>query len=144
MVTPKTCETGDSVWGYPTDDALRWVETLNKQETTMTRNWRDEILRAKSLDDLCHALNDMEDLFEEDCGETGQPACVLAGISENELCDLPIFGGEEPADTTGIWSWDEANCLVFENVWELQPRPEDDEDDEEDDDDIEYYLRRHL
>ncbi len=25
---------------------------------------------------------------------------------------LPTFGGEEPDDTTGIWSWDETHFLV--------------------------------
>ena len=27
-------------------------------------------------------------------------------------CDLPTFGGEPPADTDAIWSWDERHLLV--------------------------------
>lgn len=26
--------------------------------------------------------------------------------------DLPVFGGEEPRDTSGIWSWDQTRLLV--------------------------------
>ena len=26
--------------------------------------------------------------------------------------DLPTFGGSEPTDTTGVWSWDESHILV--------------------------------
>ena len=26
--------------------------------------------------------------------------------------DLPTFGGEEPADTNEVWSWDESNLIV--------------------------------
>lgn len=25
---------------------------------------------------------------------------------------LPTFGGEEPADTSGVWSWDEDRVIV--------------------------------
>jgi|WetSurMetagenome_2_1015567.scaffolds.fasta_scaffold1661089_1 hypothetical protein len=34
---------------------------------------------------------------------------------ENDMLDstsLPTFGGSEPSDTTGVWSWDEKNLLV--------------------------------
>lgn len=31
---------------------------------------------------------------------------------EIDWASLPTFGGEEPADTTGIWSWDETRILV--------------------------------
>ena len=34
--------------------------------------------------------------------------------------DLPTFGGEEPEDTTGIWSWDEKNVLVGECAYDLE------------------------
>jgi hypothetical protein len=27
-------------------------------------------------------------------------------------CDLPTYGGEEPVDTLGVWSWDKTRLLV--------------------------------
>lgn len=43
-----------------------------------------------------------------------------------EICDLPTFGGEEPASTCEIWSWDE-DCVLVAGVgsswdWEIQDR----------------------
>lgn len=32
-----------------------------------------------------------------------------AGI---DISDLPVFGGEEPADTDGVWSWDATRLLA--------------------------------
>lgn len=34
--------------------------------------------------------------------------------------DLPTFGGEEPPDTSGIWSWDAAHMLVGGCLDELE------------------------
>ena len=31
------------------------------------------------------------------------------------LSGLPTFGGEEPTDTSGVWSWDEGRLLVGED-----------------------------
>lgn len=38
---------------------------------------------------------------------------------------LPVFGGEEPASTLGVWSWDETHLLVGECADDLAivPRP---------------------
>lgn len=36
-------------------------------------------------------------------------------VSERALSDLPTFGGAEPCNTRGIYSWDETNLLVAEN-----------------------------
>jgi hypothetical protein len=38
------------------------------------------------------------------------------------LTDLPTFGGPEPADTRGIWSWDEGRLLVGACVSEFRFR----------------------
>ena len=48
------------------------------------------------LNELCNTLNNAS--YEE--------------IQDIDLSDLPTFGGEEPADTRGVWSWDEKNLLV--------------------------------
>lgn len=34
-------------------------------------SWKQRIMRASSLDDLCEALNKMEDAFREDTVDTG-------------------------------------------------------------------------
>lgn len=36
---------------------------------------------------------------------------------------LPTFGGDEPADTTGVWSWDADRLLVGEGRADLQIVP---------------------
>lgn len=38
---------------------------------------------------------------------------ALAGADEAiDFSDLPTFGGEEPVDTCGVWSWDADSLLV--------------------------------
>ena len=39
---------------------------------------------------------------------------------EYDWTKLPSFGGEEPEDTTGVWSWDEKNVLVGESAYDLE------------------------
>lgn len=43
-------------------------------------------------------------------------AAIKAGdlddMPEWQWTELPIFGGEEPADTSGVWSWDETRLMV--------------------------------
>jgi hypothetical protein len=34
--------------------------------------------------------------------------------------NLPTFGGEEPANTLGVWSWDETSLLVGTCVSDLE------------------------
>lgn len=47
--------------------------------------------------------------------------------SHGEL--LPVFGGEEPLDTWGIWSWDQTHVLGYDdNGWWIGPREEVDEE----------------
>lgn len=86
------------------------------------KSWREKILEADNLANMCKALNDMEEAFSEQANDTGHPPCVLAGISENELCDLPTFGGREPNDTQGIYSWDETHYLINDYEWKLELR----------------------
>lgn len=42
-----------------------------------------------------------------------------------DLCNLPTYGGEAPADTTNIWSWDADSILVYcdhDNTYRITPR----------------------
>lgn len=31
---------------------------------------------------------------------------------ERDWTSLPVFGGDEPCDTSGIWSWDETRVIT--------------------------------
>lgn len=45
-----------------------------------------------------------------------------------DICALPTFGGEPPADTQEVWSWDEDNLLVGTGSfveWQIRGREED-------------------
>ena len=39
-----------------------------------------------------------------------------AELNDVDMTSLPTFGGEEPKDTAGVWSWDEKNLLVGDDV----------------------------
>ena len=54
------------------------------------------IRNASNLIDLCEALNTMS--FEE--------------RQDEDLSDLPTFGGADLVNTSGIWSWDETDLIV--------------------------------
>lgn len=70
------------------------------------------IASAVDLDELRDALN----CIEVNCDE------VVRG--DIDYSDLPTFGGVEPADTTGIWSWDETRLLIEQSErWMTVPRP---------------------
>ena len=51
---------------------------------------------------------------------------ILTGeISDREMSSLPTFGGAEPDDTHGIFSWDKDNFLVqTTRGWEIVSRRE--------------------
>ena len=70
-----------------------------------------------------------------DCKTLGQLAMRLNGLYANyvgqdidqacDISDLPTFGGIAPADTSGIWSWDDRYFLKCHDVtgaWYLEPR----------------------
>ena len=39
---------------------------------------------------------------------------------ELDMTSLPTFGGTEPADTTGVWSWDETRMIVGDGSADLE------------------------
>ena len=50
---------------------------------------------------------------------------ILAGIGYGDFTSLPTYGGTEPLDTSGVWSWDDTHLLVGEGGvedWEIVPR----------------------
>jgi len=68
------------------------------------------IHRAADLDNLLQILRDIDAILPEEWNTI-------------DYSGLPTFGGAEPADTTGIWSWDENNLLTNDgNGWHIEPR----------------------
>jgi hypothetical protein len=60
-------------------------------------NLPEEITEAASLDELLDVLRELEDNRE---------------LDDIDITFLPTFGGSEPVDTYGIWSWDADRLLV--------------------------------
>ena len=62
------------------------------------------------------AVDDLQDLLEllkEAEAELSDPDAIGDDVVQRaDLCSLPNFGGEWPADTLGVWSWDEDHVLV--------------------------------
>lgn len=75
------------------------------------------VANAQTIQQLCDALNSFEpDFF-------GQRLEDVV-----DLCGLPTFGGEAPADTSGIWSWNPWCLLCFDvgtSVYYISSRKED-------------------
>ena len=44
--------------------------------------------------------------------DLGDLLAVLRDYQPESLDDLPTFGGDEPDDTVGVWSWDAKRLLV--------------------------------
>ena len=56
----------------------------------------ERVAAAEDLSELCEILNAMD----------------VDDIDEIDTADFPTFGGVEPSDTWGIYSWDENEYLV--------------------------------
>jgi hypothetical protein len=78
-------------------------------------NIGERIINAGSLDELAEVLNEYDD---EDT-KLGEMI---------DLSSLPSYGGPEPSDTRGIWSWDDRRLLVRDNPMQqfiIVDRPDD-------------------
>lgn len=62
--------------------------------------------KAKNLQELADELNDILYGIDEENGEDPQH------IYDSD--SLPTFGGEEPKNTLGVYSWDEENLLWYD------------------------------
>lgn len=60
---------------------------------------RAAIRNARHLGDLVEALRSTRVLSDEDQARI-------------DWTELPTFGGAEPSDTRGVWSWDDESLLV--------------------------------
>ena len=67
--------------------------------------------RASTLAQLCDHLNVMQEfIFLQPHGHQNLGDII-------RLDSLPTFGGEEPEDTTGIFSWNATHLLMYDNGW---------------------------
>ena len=69
---------------------------------------RCELRNAESLEELRDIINELD-------GED------FAAV-ENDLCDMPTFGGEWPESTPCVFSWDHERLLVFAGDFEIVDR----------------------
>lgn len=72
------------------------------------------ITNAKDLPELLKAMQEIQDECREN--ETDSEAIY-------DITSLPTFGGTEPSNTAGIWSWDEQNLLVGDCLDEMKITP---------------------
>ena len=77
-----------------------------------------------NLEHLCGTLNQMHSQVSGDMHYS--QAMGILFLIERTLNNAQTFGGEPPADTTGIWSWSETHYLVAadQGGFRLCPRAE--------------------
>ncbi|WP_026332133.1 hypothetical protein [Thioalkalivibrio sp. ALE16] len=93
-------------------EPVETIEYRDADDTSLAWSAERAILKAPSLDSLVEALSERFDSTSERFQERG-------------LVDLPNYGGDEPEDTQGIWSWDETRLLIGEggpDEWEVVTR----------------------
>ncbi len=97
-------------------------------ETTTPRELARAVEQAKSLSELrdCLAALDAEIRGLIDAGTLPPDART---DDYTDTSSLPVFGGEEPADTMGLFSWDKDSVLYIGNAkdgtgWIIEPRGE--------------------
>jgi len=88
---------------------------MNDMKTT--DDWVGKIDGSQSLDQLYETLWDCRNALDLE---------ARGVVWDRVLCDLPTFGGPDPADTSGIWSWDETRLLLTDGQggFEIRDRRE--------------------
>lgn len=89
------------------------------------KEYTDKIENAKTLSDLCDALNEFEDHIEQLNKESGE---FYRASDYVEMCDLQTFSDNDPKDTIEIFSWNDTHALIQNtcngDAWELVERTE--------------------
>ena len=75
------------------------------------------ITSATSLEALRDAMNTMGAAINEASHDDSADYGTIVGDYGRAVEDAPTFGGTEPDDTMGVWSWDADHVLVGEG-WE--------------------------
>jgi len=76
-------------------------------------NITEAISNAANLTELLTALNDVGNEINR-IQQDGLDAGDLIGDYGRSVSECPTFGGDEPEDTAGVWSWDDTHLLVGE------------------------------
>jgi hypothetical protein len=97
------------------------MNTTKEREMT----YRSDIKNAKTLDELCEALNRACETHDD----PDEKQTIEDRIQGVDMADLPTFGGPEPRNTDGIYSWDETRILYARSgltppAWGIQERDE--------------------
>ena len=82
-------------------------------------NITEAILTATTLHELQEALNAAGDEIKR-LQQDGLDSGGLIGDYGRSVSECPTFGGDEPEDTAGVWSWDDTHLLVGEGWGGLQ------------------------
>lgn len=93
----------------------------------------DPELDAGVYSDFCQSIPDSRTIpmvgdLDLNSLKTALENLDAAGVMTSEVwgvdeTSLPTFGGEDPPDTTGVWSWDETRLLVGPCFSELEIIP---------------------
>lgn len=104
-------EHGGYYSGLPVCDACNeYAEANGGARRPVDENTSLDLINAS------HTLEQLRDVLNDIAKHYGE-------ANEMDYTDLPTFGGEEPEDTTGIWSWNEDSILTQDRVWMIEPRP---------------------
>jgi len=95
-------EYGDNpTWGTPREAVAKAISSAVKNSRGL-----NDLMKALKVADASHDINYL--------------------LIDVEWDNLPTFGGEEPDDTSEIWSWDKDSLLVGRCADELEIIPRDD------------------
>lgn len=79
-----------------------------------------DIIGARDLYQLLDAIDE----FYSVCADNDLSAEMEMRARNIDMCALPTFGGPEPDDTDGVWSWDEDELIVGEGDLKIISRAE--------------------
>lgn len=80
------------------------------------------IRNATNLNQLLVSLRAYEDAIQSEDPLPVETMLMNGGV---DICELPTFGGNQPSDTSGVWSWDQDHLLVGEgrfSEWRIVER----------------------
>jgi len=66
---------------------------------------KNKLNSVENLRELRDFLNEIRKLPDEE-----------SPLTDQDYCALPTFGGRVPRNTSGIFSWDKKNLLMFNSV----------------------------
>jgi len=84
-----------------------WEIYLEENQMDIEKSVSEKIAECADLEELCDLLNS---LSAQEC-------------DENDLSSLPTYGGDEPVNTSEIWSWDRDSLIIGDgNEYEIISR----------------------